>query len=188
MSVLDVSHERTQLFIDEAVKAGVLSESSKGGFALAETSDDLRKNWERRFHEIFWPAVTTPWKKLGRANALKVWKTSTFALIRPKTEEAADSLCKKIMEGADRYKLLLAQPNAPSMKYPEGWLSGQRWSDEIDERFIEKHAQVQQPVSLSPLERARRQQSAQHAIDLPIASVTPERRNEFALPDFSVAL
>jgi hypothetical protein len=182
-------------FLDACVNAEILA-SAEGLISLLGPSGDLRKSWERRFEEIFWPAVTTPWKKLGKANALKVWRTNTYALIKPKTEEAAEALCAVIMTGVERYKQLLAQPNAPSMKYPEGWLSAQRWSDEIDETFIEQHGQGPQLKTLSPLDRARRQQDGRSiemvlTVSEPVARpipALPERRNELSLPEFDFAL
>lgn len=192
---LGVSIERTQRFIDAAIAAEVLT-ASNGAVMLVEPSDDLKKSWEQRFHEVFWPAVSSPWKKVGRANALKVWMTSTYALIMPKTEAAADELLEQIMKGVERYKQLLLQPNAPQMKYPEGWLSGQRWQDEIDVRFIELHGHPAQAAMLSsPLDRARRVQSEQRLLieptppAIPVIPVQrPEVSNEDALPEFSFSL
>lgn len=197
-SNLDVSFDRANLFLSAAIDADVLN-LNNGIATLVACSEDLRKSWERRFEEVFWPSVTSPWKKLGRANALKVWRSSVFSQIKPKTEEAADALLQEIMQGVERYKQLLIQPNAPSMKYPEGWLSGQRWRDEIDDRFIEKHASIQAPQTLSPLERARRQQEEGSRVVAPVVVVTPapikqlppvqpERRIENALPEFNVSL
>ena len=201
-AILGVDETRCSAFVEAALAARVLELADGNQLRLADSSDDaaLRKSWERRFEEVFWPAVTTPWKKLGKANAFKVWRASVYALIKPKTEEAADALLAEIMDGVERYKKLLLQPNAPSMKYPEGWLSGQRWRDEIDDRFIEQHGIQQAPGALSPLERARMQQEVRaRVIDQPVTSLPPaqpkllpstqqERRNENVLPEFTVTL
>jgi hypothetical protein len=197
-AMLGVNINRAQQFIYAAVTAEVLIQMN-GMVVLADDSNNLRKYWERQFEETFWAAVDTPWKKVGKANAKKAWMTKTFALIKPKTEAAADELCKNIMSGVELYKKLLRQPNAPAMKYPEGWLSGQRWSDEIDDQFIEKHTITQaKPAVMSPLERARKQQAEQHqliehpsviqsvpAIQAPVLEI-PSRQDE--LPEFTVAL
>jgi hypothetical protein len=197
--VLGVDVSRSIVFVEAAVSVGVMSRSA-GILHLVECAGDshLRMYWDRCFDEVFWPAVTTPWKKLGRANTFKVWRTKVFGLIKPKTEEAAADLLKEIMDGVERYKQLLLQPNAPAMKYTEGWLAGLRWRDELDHHFIERHGSVQAPVSLSPLARARRHQVDSSrtidadAIALPrskqLAVSQPEQRIDDALPEFDVAL
>jgi len=185
---LGVDENRGRAFVAASVAAGVLAVGSRGEVTLVEPPIDLRISWERRFHEVFWPAITSPWKKVGRVNALKVWKSSTFLLINPKTEAGADALCETILDGVERYKRLLGQPNAPSMKYVEGWLAGERWTDEIDDGFIARHAKHPgQLDALNPLERARRRQSEQQAPTNNTACASAEQ-NEFATPAFIVSL
>jgi len=191
-AALSVDALRARSFLDTAIAAKVFTQVGSG-YSLVQESVELRKSWERLFHEVFWPAVTSPWKKVGRANALKVWNSQTYGLINPRTEEAANELCNRIMRGMEQYKKLLSQPNAPSMKYPEGWLSGQRWNDEIDDQFIEQHQSVQQPSISSPLERARRHQAAQQqTVDVVVTQspvlALPVKVERNELPDFDVAI
>jgi hypothetical protein len=151
-------------------------------------AEDLRQSWRRRFDDIFWPALTPPWRKLARANALRVWMTHTFALVKPKTEAGADALCEEIMAGVARYKQLLSQPNAPSMKYPEGWLTGQRWCDDIDDCFLAQHARPQPiPTLSSPLTRARQTQSVTQIAQSKSAA-GPEIQHEPDVPEFKVSV
>ena len=170
---LAVTSERCRAFLDAATAAGIYHQLAGDGTPAGEQKITLSE-WERRFDEDFWPAVTAPWKKMGRANALRVWSTKTWKLVKPQTAAAADALCEQILRGVDRYKLLLSQPNAPQMKYPEGWISGERWKDEIDAQLLQTVSGAnRQPEKLTPLERARREQSrlTQHArvIDIPAA-------------------
>lgn len=39
----------------------------------------------------------------------------------------------ELVVGAQRYAALLKQPNAPNPKHPQGWLTDERWKDEVRE-------------------------------------------------------
>lgn len=67
------------------------------------------------------------------------WKHFPHKVAKPAAERAfAVAITKAsladLILGAQRYAKMLAQPNAPSPKYPQGWLNDERWNDEIPTR------------------------------------------------------
>ena len=116
----------------ELAEAGLLvQEAGVYRFADGGSVGFGQKQWDAWFEERFWPAVW-PGGKKDKPNAKKAWSTIYKSLPRnEKGLEQAEGLCQRILDGAARYAITLAAPGAPSMKYPQGWLSGRRWEDEI---------------------------------------------------------
>jgi hypothetical protein len=69
--------------------------------------------------EEFWSAYAY---KVGKVRALRAWTKAIDEGAKPEA----------IIAGAHRYVAWIeAQPDPPHRKYPEGWLSGRRWEDEL---------------------------------------------------------
>ena len=94
--------------------SGLQKESGRGGEGSGEVVISFNK--EEKFDE-FWAAF--PAKK-DKAAAKKSW-----AKLQPLDHDAA-------IAGASAYSSWLSQhPDPPSVKYPQGWLTGRRWEDEL---------------------------------------------------------
>lgn len=85
-----------------------------------ETRADARlaakEDFKKEFEETFWPAYPV---HEGKKPAL-----AAFMKARAKAS------LEIIMAGVERYGHRLQQPNAPSPKWPQGWLNDERWNDE----------------------------------------------------------
>ena len=66
------------------------------------------------------------------------WDAYPVKRDKKKAQEAYDRLVARgvdqdrIINGAAVYAEYVKRPNAPAAKYPQGWLSGERWEDVID--------------------------------------------------------
>ena len=79
----------------------------------------LRKpTGEPRFDE-FWSVYP---RKIARGAALKTWRAAVSRGVDPEQIIAGAKLYAKIMRGTEPVYI----------KYPQGWLSGERWGDEPD--------------------------------------------------------
>jgi hypothetical protein len=67
--------------------------------------------------DAWWPHYPN---KVGKAEAVRAFPD---ARVKATLED--------LIAGAQRYAALLAKPNAPLPKHPQGWLNGERWKDEI---------------------------------------------------------
>lgn len=104
--------------------------------ARDETRALARQEIEREFNETFWPAFPV---REGKKPAL-----AAFAKARAKAP------LETIMAGVGRYVQRLQQPNAPSPKWPQGWLNDERWNDEAPTKlFSNGHAKP--PPERKPL-------------------------------------
>lgn len=72
------------------------------------------------FETTFWPAC---WIKSGRKPALKA-----FAKARQRAS------LEDIMAGVKRYVAILAGPDPPKPKWPQGWLNDDRWTDLLERK------------------------------------------------------
>lgn len=69
--------------------------------------------------DLFWAEYP---KKVGKAEAWQAW-----CKLNP-----APELVEQIMGGVERYKLAMAGKEAKYIKFPQGWINGRRWEDQIE--------------------------------------------------------
>jgi len=104
----------TDLATDVAV-GGVLNLSKRQRPVKRKTPEDVE--WERTFHDWFWPAY---WRKASKTDALKAWMG-----IAPKTQDMVES----INEGLQRHKSVILSREKDKQPHASTWLNQRRWED-----------------------------------------------------------
>jgi uncharacterized protein YdaU (DUF1376 family) len=73
--------------------------------------------WERTFHEWFWPAY---WRKVSKPDALRAWMG-----VSPKTQDMVES----INEGLLRHRSVILGREKEKQPHAATWLNQRRWED-----------------------------------------------------------
>jgi len=109
------AEESTDMATGVAV-GGVLNLTKRQRPVKRKTPEDVE--WERTFHEWFWPAY---WRKASKTDALKAWMG-----IAPKTQDMVES----INEGLQRHKSVILSRDKDKQPHASTWLNQRRWEDQ----------------------------------------------------------
>jgi len=111
----EVEESKSKDLATDVAVGGVLTLSKRQKTVKRKTPEDVE--WERTFHEWFWPAY---WRKASKTDALKAWMG-----IAPKTQDMVES----INEGLLRHKPVIASRDKDKQPHASTWLNQRRWED-----------------------------------------------------------